>query len=47
MALPSGRVLLVTECGGTHAFYNPERREIVLCDERIAAWIAAANGAAP
>lgn len=47
MSLPSGRVLLVTECGGTHAFYNPERREIVLCDERIAAWIAAANGTAP
>lgn len=46
LALPSGRVLLVTECGGTHAFYNPERREIVLCDERIAAWIAAANGTA-
>lgn len=42
MALPNGRVLLVTECGGTHAFYNPDRREIVLCDERIAAWIAAA-----
>lgn len=43
MALPSGRVLLVTECGGTQAFYNPERREIVLCDERIAAWINAAE----
>lgn len=43
LAMPSGRVLLVTECGGTHAFYNPERREIVLCDERIAAWIATAN----
>lgn len=42
MALPTGRVLLVTECGGTRAFFNPERREVVLCDERIAAWIAAA-----
>lgn len=41
MVMPSGRVLLVTECGGTHAFYNPDRREIVLCDERIATWIAA------
>lgn len=47
LAMPSGRVLLVTECGGTHAFYNPERREIVLCDERIAAWIAAANAGEP
>lgn len=43
MALPNGRVLLVTECGGTQAFYNPERREIVLCDERIVAWINAAE----
>jgi hypothetical protein len=43
MVMPSGRVLLVTECGGTHAFYNSERREIVLCDERIAAWIAATS----
>lgn len=41
MALPSARVLLVTECGGSRAFYNPDRREIVLCDERIAGWIAA------
>lgn len=47
LAMPSGRVLLVTECGGTHAFYNPERREIVLCDERIAAWIAAVNAGEP
>lgn len=43
MVMPNGRVLLVTECGGTQAFYNPERREIVLCDERIAAWITAAE----
>jgi hypothetical protein len=41
MVLPSARVLLVTECGGSRAFFNPERREIVLCDERIAGWIAA------
>ncbi len=41
LALPYGRVLLVTECGGPNAFFNPDRREIVLCDERIAAWIAA------
>jgi hypothetical protein len=39
--LPSARVLLATECGGTQGFYNPDRREIGLCDERIAAWIAA------
>lgn len=41
LALPYGRVLLVTECGGPNSFFNPDRREIVLCDERIAAWIAA------
>ena len=41
LALPYGRMLLVTECGGPNAFFNPDRREIVLCDERIAAWIAA------
>ncbi len=40
LALPYGRMLLVTECGGPNAFFNPDRREIVLCDERIAAWIA-------
>ncbi len=40
LALPYGRMLLVTECGGPNAFFNPERRELVLCDERIAAWIA-------
>lgn len=41
LAMPYGRMLLVTECGGPNAFFNPDRREIVLCDERIAAWIAA------
>ncbi|MBI2255278.1 MAG: hypothetical protein HYU58_11710 [Proteobacteria bacterium] len=41
LALPYGRMLLVTECGGPNSFFNPDRREIVLCDERIAAWIAA------
>jgi hypothetical protein len=41
LALPFARMLLVTECGGPNAFFNPDRREIVLCDERIAAWIAA------
>jgi hypothetical protein len=41
LALPYPRVLLVTECGGPNSFFNPDRREIVLCDERIAAWIAA------
>ncbi|WP_374654030.1 DUF4344 domain-containing metallopeptidase [Dongia sp.] len=41
LALPYGRLLLVTECGGPNSFFNPDRREIVLCDERIAAWIAA------
>jgi hypothetical protein len=40
LALPFARMLLVTECGGPNAFFNPDRREIVLCDERIAAWIA-------
>lgn len=40
LALPYGRMLLVTECGGPNAFFNPARREIVLCDERISAWIA-------
>jgi hypothetical protein len=40
LAMPYGRVLLVTECGGPNSFFNPDRREIVLCDERIAAWIA-------
>lgn len=40
LALPYARMLLVTECGGPNAFFNPDRREIVLCDERIAAWIA-------
>lgn len=43
MLLPGARVLLATECGGTQGFYNPERREIGLCDERIAAWIAATS----
>lgn len=41
LALPYARMLLVTECGGPNAFFNPDRREVVLCDERIAAWIAA------
>jgi hypothetical protein len=41
LAMPYGRMLLVTECGGPNSFFNPDRREIVLCDERIAAWIAA------
>ena len=41
LALPYARMLLVTECGGPNTFFNPDRREIVLCDERIAAWIAA------
>lgn len=45
MLMPTGRILLVTECGGTQAFYNPDRREIVLCNERIAAWIAASAAA--
>ena len=40
LALPFARILLVTECGGPNTFFNPDRREIVLCDERIAAWIA-------
>lgn len=40
LALPFARMLLVTECGGPNTFFNPARREIVLCDERIAAWIA-------
>lgn len=41
LALPYARVLLVTECGAPGLFFNPARREIVLCGERVAAWIVA------